>query len=160
MNQEQLLDVFRRASDVFHDSTSDSTTKTKVRKNAVLAELESAHLLMYQHRAEQAIQARLDRQSQQKENKKEKESREYSNLEKIIAFRNNNPKIIEFYFGEPKPKSSDVSTRRNMAFNLAQTAVHQDQGLVRFRQRLDRLESAGDDSTLESLLNAAHNVSV
>jgi len=166
MNQEQLLDVFRRASDIAHDPTSDRTTKTRARKDAVLAELETAHLLMYQQRAEQAIQAELDRRAQPKDDGKK--FNKNNNLENIII--DNNSLIEKEYFSKdkydfgtpkkPKPEDPKATVKRNMAFNLAQTSVQLDQGLVRFRQRIDRLESTGDESTLESLLNASHNMAV
>ncbi|MDP4039419.1 MAG: hypothetical protein Q8P57_02465 [Candidatus Pacearchaeota archaeon] len=170
MRQEQLLDAFRRVSEVTHDPAANRTTKRNARKEAILAELETAHFLMYQQRAERAekaIQAELDRQAQLKDIKKEiNENSHKKNLENLYLTNSNYYPNIEsfpkkkFDFDTLESEDPKVTAKRNMALNLARTAVHGDRGLVKFRQILDRLERVGDESTLESLLNAAHNMSV
>ena len=165
MNPELLLSNYQGLSDSIHDSSKTDSDRLTVRKGAVLAELESAHMLIYQQRATQAIKAEMARQKKAEKSKKKNSmyitrDREEHNLNNIIQYDTyiNLSKKID-PFEKPKEDPQDAAIQ-GLAFNAAQSSVSQDQGIASFRQRLAELEQTGDKVTLEALIDAAHDVAV
>ncbi len=138
----------------------NKTSELRTRKKAVLAELESAHVLIYQQRAQQAIRAEL---ASQEARKADSDRERAMTIENHSIIKTNYSIIIKNkYFTEPEPKKVDPKETaiENLAFRMAQCAVGQDERLNRFRQRVDALEARGQVEDLEAILNATHNASV
>lgn len=168
MNSKQLLEAYRIASEVGHNPKARVSDRVRARKETVLAELESAYILIYQQRDQQAIKAELASQEARKVDSKRKSDRIIDNNYNIIKTNyKNNYSIISKeepykYFTEPEPKKVDPKETAiaNWAFGMAQNAVRQDERLKRFRQRVDTLEARGQTDDLEAILTATHNASV
>ena len=146
MNSEQLLEAYRIASKVGHNPKTKVSDRTRARKETVLAELEFAHVLIYQQRAQQAIKAELASQEARKaKSKRKSDGIIQNNLEKIYTINNNS--LIEYsinninkydedkYFTKPEPKKAEPreTAIANWAFGMAQNAVRQDERLKRFK---------------------------
>ncbi len=168
MNQDQLVEILTSAGRTLHDPASTQTQRLQALKTQALPELESAHLFLYQQRAMQAIEVQLAAQEAEKESKN-KSLNDENNLIQYFNFNFNEDNIVqEKYstsnlsklFGEPEKEDPKEAAKRNLAYVAARNAISQDQGIARFRGRIDRLEQSGDVRTLESLLRATHDVAV
>ncbi len=140
--------------------------KLRERKEAVLSELEAAHLLIYQQRAERVIRSNLESQKERKKSKNYEVKNKYEIYSHTDIINSNIEIINEKYSSKnlfelepPKVDTKDIEIK-TMALRLAQNAVIQDERLKSFRRSVDGLETKGKIEDLEAILDAVHNVSV
>jgi hypothetical protein len=115
MNPQQLIKAYSALSEISSSPAAQSEDKLRARINVVLSELESAHVILYQERAQQVIRAERAAVSKQElvdENK-----------EKFILENSNNNYYK--YLKEPEPKKWIHKRRRLQAglLNLPKTLL-------------------------------------
>ena len=164
MNQDLLVEILTSAGRTLHDPTSSQNQRLQALKTQALSELESAHLLLYQQRAMQAIEVELAARETAKKDKSKQIENNDLNIIQYSDFNKNNFIENEYstqkLFDEPKKEDPKEVAKRSLAYVAAQNTVAQDQGIARFRQRVEEIEQRGDTRTLEALLRAAHDVSI
>lgn len=126
-------------------------------KDTALAELEAALILINFRKAKLDMRAKLARQAKTNENPCIRPTEIINNY---FPESNKNYNIKDFSKPDKKKDPLLMGEKEDMLFYAAQHSARNSGAFGMFRELANQLKSEGDNSALETLLKAAHNVSV